>query len=312
MNPVLKTRFLAFRKLIWATIAKWQEHHINWLAAGLAYYAIFSLAPTFLLVVTGGGFFFGEEAVTGELVHRLTAIIGFENAQTIQTMIEATRTSEGSTLAKVLSVAIVFLSATAGFANLQNAVEIIWKTNSTGRHWIASLFMERIVAVLLILLSGILLLSLVLVDITLAGFGRVLAHFLPVFTRVYVWTIGTLVVSFLMVMFIFAIIYKTLANRNVAWSDVWYGAALGSLLFTAGKFFIANFLTSGRIVTLFGAASSVIAILIWVYFSAQVMLLGAAFSYCYSKEYGTLSKMGSPQEKRKRTRRWLRKIRRRS
>lgn len=299
------------RQLFIATFNTWQEHHINWLAAGLAYYAIFSLAPTFLLVVTGGGFFFGEEAVTGEIVQRLSDLMGYENARAIENMIEASRQSKGNTLAKLLSLVMVFVSATAGFASLQNALNIIWKARSRGSNWLTGIFMERIIAILLILFSGIVLLTLVLVDITLAGFGKVLAYFLPVFTHVYVWKIGALIVSFLVTLLLFAFLYKTLSNRHIDWNDVWYGAAISSLLFTIGKFIIAWFLSSGRVVTLFGAASSLIAILIWVYFSAQILLLGAAFSYNYSKKYGTLSKDRIPGKKRQKLRRWLRSRRKR-
>ncbi|MEL6822615.1 MAG: YihY/virulence factor BrkB family protein [Calditrichota bacterium] len=303
--------YKSVKVLITATFHSWQEHHINWLAAGLAYYAIFSLAPTFLLVVTGGGFFFGEEAVTGEIVQRLSDLMGYENAQAIENMIQASRQSEGNTLAKLLSLLMVFISATAGFASLQNALNIIWESDNRSSNWLTGIFMERIIAILLILFSGIVLLTLVLVDITLAGFGKVLAYFLPVFTHVYVWKIGVLLVSFLITLLLFAFIYKTLSSRKITWNDVWYGAGISSFLFTIGKFIVADFLSSGRVVTLFGAASSLIAILIWVYFSAQILLLGAAFSYNYSRQYGTLSQDGHQGKKRQQLRRWFRNRRRR-
>jgi|GEM_PF-2349648 len=307
----LKMIYKSIKSLVIATFHTWQKHHINWLAAGLAYYAIFSLAPTFLLVVTGGGFFFGEEAVTGEIVQRLSDLMGYENARAIENMIEASRQSEGNTLAKLLSLVMVFVSATAGFASLQNALGIIWETDGKGHNWLTGIFMERIIAILLILFSGVVLLTLVLIDITLVGFGKVLAYFLPLFTHVYVWKIGALVVSFLITLLLFAFLYKTLSNRNIKWHDVWYGAGISSFLFTIGKYIVAEFLSSGRVVTLFGAASSLIAILIWVYFSAQILLLGAAFSYNYSKQYGTLSQEQHPGRKRRKLRQWFRSRRRR-
>ncbi|MCB0263105.1 MAG: YihY/virulence factor BrkB family protein, partial [Calditrichaeota bacterium] len=146
--------------------------------------------------------------------------------------------------------------------------------------------------VVMVLSIGILLLGSVLIDITLAVFDEILTEFMPMFDHVSIWKAANLGISFVLNGILFSVIYKYLPDAKVKWQDVWLGAAIASFLFTASKFLIALYLGNSQIISLFGAASSFVAILVWVYFSAQLLLLGASFTHFYAYEYG--SHVGEP------------------
>ncbi|MCB0267678.1 MAG: YihY/virulence factor BrkB family protein [Calditrichia bacterium] len=282
----------ALWKLLKLTALKWEDDNIAWMSAALAYYTLFSLAPTFIILVVIGGKFFGEEAVKGQIVYYLEDLIGHNSALVIQNMIEAGESLATLSFGNIIGVLLVLYAATNVFFQLKNTLNEIWEIPNGQRHWVVSMLLNRILSVVMVLSIGILLLGSVLIDITLAVFDEILTEFMPMFDHVSIWKAANLGISFVLNGILFSVIYKYLPDAKVKWQDVWLGAAIASFLFTASKFLIALYLGNSQIISLFGAASSFVAILVWVYFSAQLLLLGASFTHFYAYEYG--SHVGEP------------------
>ena len=284
------------------TFHDWRRHNVSWLAAAVAFYTLFSLAPTFVVMTTIGGKIFGEESVKGIIVEQLETLMGLKTAIAIQKMIEAGQNLTIGTFPKIVTIVILLIAATNVFTQLKLTLNKIWDVETPNRHWVASYLINRILSVGMILFIGIFLFALVFMDVILAGFGKILSAFVPAFTYVYIWQIGNLLVSFLIITGLFAVMYKHLPDIKIAWKDVWLGAAIASLLFTIGKFLISLYLARSRLITLFGAASSFVVILIWVYYSVQILFLGAEISQNYSTLFGSRSgKKGEAGKKAKAT-----------
>jgi membrane protein len=274
-------------KLIEHTAHKWESSNIAWMSAALAYYTLFSLAPTFIIIVSIGSTFLDEELITGQIVYYLEDLIGHNPAMLIQQMVQSGRDMADFSLSNIIGVLIILYAATNVFFHLKHTLNEIWEVSGSDRHWVISMLLNRLFSVLMVLAVGIILLGLMLTDVFLATFDQLLAEFLPVFERAIVWKIINFGVSFLITGFIFAAIYKYIPDARVKWRDVWLGGIIVALLFTIGKFLIALYLSSSQIISLFGATSSFVAILVWVYFSAQILLLGAAFTHYYAYEFGS-------------------------
>ncbi len=280
-------KFHASWLLLKLTISKWRDDNIDWLAAALAYYALFSLAPTFIIVVTLGGLVFGEEAVTGQIVVHIEDLVGYQTALTIQKMIEAGLGLASLTTANIFSFGILLYAATNVFTHLKLTLNKIWGVEPKPRHWVLTFIINRFFSFLMVLSIGLLLLSLVIIDVSLAGFDKILSEYVSAFTHVYIWQIGNFLVSFVIITLLFATMFKTLPDTKITWGDVWLGAAISSFLFTTSKFLIGIYLGNSRIITLFGAASSFVVILVWVYFAVRIIFLGAAVSHNYALHFGS-------------------------
>ncbi|HQU72556.1 MAG TPA: YihY/virulence factor BrkB family protein [Calditrichia bacterium] len=289
-------RLRAFWRLLKLTVSKWQDDNVSWLSAALAYYTLFSLAPTVILVVSIGGTIFGEEAVAGEVVRRIGYIVGLDNAKAIQSILEAGQGMGQFSWANLFTVVVLIYAATNVFSQLKMTLNAIWDSTPR-RHWIQNWLIARVLSVVMILAIGILLIALVLTDIALAGFNRILATYLPVFERMYLWKLGNFAGGFILLTLLFAAIYRLVPDRSIPWADILPGAILVSFVFSAGKFLMSLYVSSSRIITLFGAASSFVIILVWVYFSAQLLMLGAAFIRNYAELYGSLSQYSTRSKK---------------
>ncbi len=283
-----------FWDLLVMTGQKWNMDNIPWLSAALAYYTLFSLAPVFIIVVVIGGAVFGESAVKGQIVEYLGGLIGLGSANAIQKMIEAGKDLATFSIGNILGLIVIWIAATNAFSHLKSTLNQIWAVPSKEGHWMGNWVKEvvitRIVSIGMILMIGFLLLLLVIIDISLAKFDEVLSQFLPAFDLVYLWQIGNIIISFLITFVIFAALYIFLPDTKVLRSDVWQGAALSSFLFTIGKFLISLYLGNSQIISLFGAASSFVVILVWVYYSYQIFFFGAAFSHNYAEKFGSYAK----------------------
>ncbi len=286
--------------LIELTVAKWKKDNISWLAASLAYYTLFSIAPTFIILITLGGEIFSEEAIKGEIVGRIQNLVGFGTATAIQKMIEAGQTQLGGALPNILSIGILLFTASNVFIHLKDTLNKIWNAKPKPRHWVMSFVVKRVLSFVMVFSSGVLLLVLIFIEIILASFGKFLSEFVPAFTYVYIWQIGAFVFSFLLTTLLFATIYKIIPDTKVLWQDVWIGAAIAAFLFSIGKSLMGLYFGHSRVISLFGAASSFIIILVWVYYSSQLLFIGAAFSYSYATQYGSrLKPKERPANKKK-------------
>ncbi len=298
---------IAFWNLLKRTADKYTRDNIPWLAASLAYYALFSLAPTFIFVSAIGAFLFGEEAVQGQIVNRLQEYVGYDAAMAIQNMVEAGMELTFGPVSNILTALVVLYVATNVFSHLKQTLDTIWEVEYTDRHWVSSFLLDRLLSLAMIIGTGGVLLTLVVANVFLTSFGDVLAEYVPAFTHVFIWDFGNFIVSFIIISLLFIMINWVIPDANIAFEDVWLGSILSAFMFTLGKMGFSIYLAHSSMITLFGAASSFVVILIWVYYSVQILYLGAAFCQSYSVEYGSFSR-GVERQRRSRIRRQLRKV----
>ena len=270
--------------LVKATFSDWTEDKASRLAAALAYYTVFSIAPLLIIVIAVAGRFFGDDAVRGEVATQIQGLIGNEDAaQMIEDMVAAARKPTTSTVATIIGVITLFLGASGLFGQLQDALNTIWEVApKPGRGWLATI-KDRFLSFTMVLGIGFLLLVSLILSATLSA----VSGWLGSDEESVVWQVFNFLISFGVITLLFAMIYKILPDVKIAWSDVWIGAAATALLFTLGKFLIGLYLGRSGISSTFGAAGSLVLILIWVYYSAQILFLGAEFTQVYATKYGS-------------------------
>jgi membrane protein len=266
-------------------LAGWWKDDVPRLGASLAYYTLFALAPILVVAIAIGGLIFGAEAVRGEVVGQIKGLIGRGGAEAIQSMLEGASKPSSSIAATVAGIITFFLGATGAFLELQTALNTIWrvKPKSDGSFW-RMLVMQRIISFGLVVALGFLLVTSLLVSAALAAVHTYMGTAFP--GVVVLWEALNVVVSLGVITLLFAMIYKVLPDLKLAWSDVWIGALVTAGLFTVGKLVIGLYLGTTSIASTYGAAGSVVVILVWVYYSAQIILLGAEFTRAYVDEFG--------------------------
>jgi len=277
-------------KVIWSLLKQafddWSEDKAPRLGAALAYYAIFSLAPLLIIVIGIAGLVFGEQAARGELVAELKQTVGEPAASAIEELLKNTQRTGGSSWATIIGFAILVFGATGLFVELQDALNTIWKVTPRPGRPILSMLRSRLLSFILVLGTALLLFALLVVSAALETLNRfVPPHALPGDT--YWWQVINGLISFGFSMLLFAMIYKLLPDVHIAWRDVWIGAAVTALLFTAGKYLLGLYLGWSGATSAFGAAGSLVAILLWVYYSAQIFLFGAEFTRAYANQLGS-------------------------
>ena len=272
-------------KLLSATYTKWTADHAQGLGAALAFYAIFSLAPLLLIVIAIAGSVFGQEAAQGEIIGQIQGLVGEESAKAIQTMLEEARKPAAGIIATVVAIVLLFLGATGVFAQLQEALNIIWRVEAKPEQGMWKILKDRFISLLAVLGTGFLLLISLVISAALSAIGTTLEQFLPV--PGFLLQLINFLVSFAIVTLLFAMIYKLLPDRSIQWSDVWIGAIITSLLFTIGKFVIGVYLGKSDVGIAYGAAGSLVVMLMWVYYASQIFLFGAEFTAIYAHARGS-------------------------
>jgi membrane protein len=256
------------------------------MGAALSYYTVFSLAPLLLIVVSVAGLVFGEDAVRGELFTQLQGLMGAAAAKAIQDLLASVNKPTHGIVGTVVGVALLVFGATTVFGELQDALDRIWRAPARKKGGLWSLLRARLLSFGMILgLAFLLMVSLVL-GAAISALGK---WWGPAFGG---WEtllqIVNLIVGFGLTTAVFAMIYKMMPRVKVQWHDVWLGAIVTSLLFTIGKFLIGLYIGKSGVASGFGAAGSLIVVFIWVYYSAQIFLLGAEFTWVYAKTLGSL------------------------
>ena len=272
-------------QLVKRTYAKWNEDHAPGLGAALAYYTVFSLAPLLMIVIAIAGLVFGQEAAQGQIMGQIQGLVGEERAKAIQTMIEEARKPATGILATVIATVMLLFGATGVFAQLQESVNIIGKVEETPGEGLWKTRKDRFISLMAVLGTGFLLLISLVISAGRSAVGATLEHVLP--GPEFVLHIINVLVSFAVVTLLFAMIYKLLPDTPIRWGDVWIGASITSLLFTIGTFFIGLYLGKSEVGVAYGAAGSLVVILIWVYYASQIFLFGAEFTAVYAESRET-------------------------
>jgi membrane protein len=267
----------------------WVDDRASSMGAALSYYTVFSIAPLLLIVISVAGLVFGREAAEGAIVTQLGGLVGTKGAAIIQELLRSVAQPKQGIINTVIGVVLVLLGATTVLAELQDDLNRIWKVPAKARPsgvwgWVRS----RLLSIGMILAIGFLLLVSLAASAAISALGEwstgwlknweVLAHF------------AEAAFSYLVVTALFALIYRFLPDEHIAWRDVWIGAAVTGALFTLGKFLIGLYIGKSAVTSGFGAAGSLAVLLVWVYYSAQIFLLGAEFTAVYA--HGLGSKQG--------------------
>ncbi|PSF39477.1 ribonuclease BN [Aphanothece hegewaldii CCALA 016] len=277
----LKTLF----SLLKETFQEWQDDNASLLASSLAYYTIFSLAPLVILVIAIVGAIFGEEAAKGEIVSQIRGLVGVEGAKVIESAIANSAQPNTSRWASFISVVVLFFGASGVFGQLQDALNTIWNVKVKPGLNITNLIKKRILSFTAVIGIGFLLLVSLVINAAIAALNHYLSGFLP--GGDFIWQFLNFALSFAVVTFLFALMYKFLPDVHITWRDVTVGAIITAFLFTIGKSLLGAYLGSGSFGTTYGAAGSLVVILLWVYYSAQILFFGAEFTQIYAKKYGS-------------------------
>jgi membrane protein len=259
--------------------------------AAIAFYTATSIAPILLIVVAIAGLAFGQEAAQNGIVGQLSGLMGKESAEFLQSAIAGAQNKSAGTLATLIGVVTVIVTASGVFGEMQSALNRIWKIDSSGEP-ISRLIRARAASLGLVVSLGFLMMVSLVVSAGLTALGDYLNAILP-FGKVVLMILNA-IVSFLLISVLFAAIYKVLPDRPIQWRDVIVGSVVTSLLFTGGKSLIGWYIGSSAVASTYGAAGALIVILLWVYYSAQIFLLGAEFTKAYSD-----LRTGKPNEAQK-------------
>jgi membrane protein len=265
------------------SVVQWTEDHVPRRAAALAFYAGFSLAPLLLIAIAIGGMAFGSDAVKGRVVEQLQGLLGPDAARAVETALKNTRTAGPSILATLIGVVTLFIGASGVFGELQDSLNEIWKVRKKPGLGIRGLLRSRVLSFTFVVGFGFLLLVSLLLNAVLEAATRMLE------TRIgstgVLKTIG-MAVSFAVIATMFAMMFKKLPDARTRWRDVWLGAAVTAVLFNIGKWLIGLYLGHSALSSSYGAAGSFVVLLMWLYYSSQVVLLGAEITHAYAHEFG--------------------------
>lgn len=270
--------------LLRSTFQAWQQDDASRLAAALAYYTTFSLAPVLVIVIAIAGAVFGQEAVQGELIGQLSGLVGEQGADVIQSLLSNTQTSSTSGFWPTLvSIVLLIFGATGVFSQLQTSLNRIWNATPPNQG-IIQFVRTRLLSFAMVAVIGFLMLVSLMLSAGLAALDNI-------FSSLQLWApllqgINA-VISFGVITLLFGLIYKVLPDVDITWRDVSVGAAITALLFTIGKALIGLYLGNSSVGSAYGAAGSLAVVLIWVYYSAQILFLGAEFTQVYANRYGS-------------------------
>jgi membrane protein len=274
---------------MWWTVAKeavanWSSHKDARQGAALAYYSVFSLGPILVIAIAVAGMFFGHDAVASQVTSSLNEMLGETGAKAIEGMLaDASRPAAGA-LATVLGLGALLFAAIGVVVQLKDALNIVWEVEESKQGGLWHFARNYVLSLAAVLALGFLLLVSLLVTAGLAAAGRFIAPYMPE----GVLHIFSMVVSFAVVTVLFAMMFKWLPDVTVAWRGVWLGAFLTALFFEIGKAAIGFYIGKQGLESTYGAAASIVVVLIWVYYTSQIVLMGAEVTHAYSKQTGAL------------------------
>jgi len=286
MTRTRRSRIVTASSLWWvlkhALIAWWNDN-VPRLGASLAYYTLFALAPILVVAISVAGLVFGADAVRGEVVGQIQGLVGRQGAEAVQGMIQGAARPSASRVATVIGLVTAFLGATGAFIELQTALNAIWRVQPRPGVSVLAFLKQRLISFGLVVGVGFLLLVSLVVNAALSAFNRYLGRIFPTLTAF--WEASNVLVSLGVVTLLFAMVYQVLPDVRLRWRDVWVGALVTAGFFSVGKQVIGLYLGTSTLASSYGAAGSVVVLLVWVYYSAQVVLLGAEFTRYYVERF---------------------------
>jgi membrane protein len=281
----LKTLFALVKQAVKA----WIDDQAQSMGAAIAYYTVFSIAPLLIIVIAAGGMVVQREAVQGQIVEQLGGLIGPSGAVAIQSLIQSASIPARGVLATAVSVVVLAIGATTVFAEVQNALDRIWREPAAPKQrGIVHLLRTRLLSFGLVLCLGFIMLVSLVITAGLAALAQWTSAFAPGWESIlqaanFVFALGCITV-------LFAVIFKVMPRATVGWEDVWVGAGVTAVLFEFGKLLIGLYIGKSSIASGFAATGALVVLLIWVYYSAQIFLLGAEFTWVFAHWHGSRSR----------------------
>ena len=281
----VRQRMKAVGQLLKQSYTCWSEDKGARMGAALSYYAVFSMAPMLLIAIAIAGLAFGEKAAQGAILHEIQGVAGAQAGRAIQAMVEAARKPNAGILASVLSGITLLLGAAGVFGEMQDALDTIWRTQKPKTSSVLQFVKSRFLSWVTVFGTGFLLLISMVLSAALTAAQSYMAGVLPM--SGVIMEVLELSVSLGVITLLFGMIFKVLPEAKVAWSDVWIGAAATAVMFTAGKYLIGLYIGKSVSMSVYGAAGSLVLVIAWVYYSAQILYFGAEFTKAYATQYGS-------------------------
>lgn len=275
----------AFIELFKETLQEWSEDEAPRLAAALSYYTVFSLAPLLIIAIAVAGFFLGRSDVQQQILGEVETMLGAEGRDLVRGLIQDASRPGAGLVAMLVGIATLVFGASGVYGQLQEALNTIWEVEAAPGAGIWATIRKRFLSFTMVVGSGFLLLVSLLVSAALSAASEYFSNLLPGMDSL--WQVLNLVASYAVVTLIFALVFKFLPDVEIEWGDVWIGAAVTALLFTIGKFLIGWYLGTSAPGSTYGGAGSLVVILLWVYYSAQILFFGAEFTQVYARHYGS-------------------------
>jgi membrane protein len=282
------------------TLFGWFNHSAFQLAAAMAYYALFSIAPLLLIAIWMAGLVFGVDAARAGVMRQIAGLVGETGASGIGEIVRGVQDAEANRLAGLVGVVVMLFGASGVFGQLKLALNTIWGAEAPQHGLVLSYLRDRFLSFAMVLVIGFLLLVSLMVSAALSGAGEALGARIelpPAVLSVVNFLVSTAVIGGL-----FALLYKVLPDQEIDWGDVWVGGIVTSLLFALGKGLIGLYLGNSSVASAYGAAGSLAVVLIWIYYSSQLVLFGAEFTQVYANRRGSRSQgrgKGRPERKEK-------------
>jgi len=270
-----------FRWLMGKTIDDWLNDRAPRLGAALAFYSAFSLAPTLVIIISIAGTVFGQEAVQGQIFSEISKVMGPTAAHAVQGLLASVYRSGSGVTASIVGAVILLITATGVFVELQDSLNTIWQVDVLEESGIKVAIRDRIVSFLILMGIGFLLLALLIASAVFTALARMVE------TPAYLLHLFDLLFSFGVTTLLFALLFKLVPDVEVAWKDTWIGAAVTAVLFSVGKLLLGLYLGRERLLSTYGGTEAVMFALLWVYYSAQIIIFGAEFTRVYSSYYGS-------------------------
>jgi membrane protein len=272
-------------RLLRQTAHDWSEDRVPKVGASLAFYTALSLAPLLVIALRVAGLVFGDQAARGEISRQLASLVGEQGGKAVQEMIANANQPTTGTVATTLSLITLLLGASGVFGEIQGSLNTIWRVQPKSGRGIVGFIHDRFASFAMVMGIVFLLLVSLVISAVLATFGTLFKDF----PESIAWAAQAIniVVSFGVITLLFAMMFKVLPDAKMAWKDVWLGATVTALLFTVGKFAIGLYLGHSSMASSYGVAGSFVVLLVWVYYSAQILFLGAEITQVYANRYGS-------------------------
>src|ERR1700722_19000871 len=275
------------------TVAEWIKHNASSLGAALSFYTLFSIAPILVIAMAVAGSLFGPHAAEAHVLDQMRDLLGEAGAAAVQSLLSSAHQSGLKGMAAAIGVVTLLVGATSVFGELQNTLDYIWKSAQKDSVAWWRILRSRILSVGLILGVGFLLMVSLLISAALAPLGAWLGTFMLQWSVIL--PAIDLILSLVLTTVLFAMIYKYVPREKLAWGDVWIGGLVTAVLFSAGKLLIGLYLGRSSLSSAYGAAGSIMVLLLWIYYSAQIFLLGAEFTHVFTYAMGSRSGHAHPR-----------------